>query len=239
LLNFHEKKQKDRSLNSGILICPQDLPHVHDDLDPDVDVVLPIPLIRVHMCTLHAFVRIVVKMVCLSILFAWNKIPKEESKKLIEAIEQVLSKEGLHGGNVKIEKDIKRSGTRGNIPPNPSISGVKARHFLENKCGRIFFGFYEDLIDAEDDHTNGGRESTRKKKRAWRSLSSLFLLMDKEKFIEGDATTFQKDVTDFIREIKEARGESHMTHYMVCILIFILLVLPFVLLFTLHTIILN
>jgi hypothetical protein len=28
--------------------------------------------------------------------------------------------------------------------------------------------------------------------------------MDKEKFIEGDATTFQKVVTDFIREMKEA-----------------------------------
>jgi hypothetical protein len=221
------------------LSCPQDLPPDHDQLDPNVDAVLPIPLIRVHMCTLHAFVRIVDKMVYLSILFSWNKIPKEESKNLIEAIEQVLSKAGLHGGNVKIEKYIKRSGTRGNLPTNPSMSGVKAHHFLENKCGHGCLGFYEDLIDAEDDRTSGGHESARKKKHAWRSLSSLFMLMDKEKFIEGDATTFQKVVTDFIRAIKEAWGESHMTHYMVCILIFIPLVLSFVLLFTLHTIIVN
>ena len=63
------------------------------------------------MCTLHAFVRIDDKLMYLSILFSWNKTPQDESKKSIEAIECVLSKAGLHGGHVKIEKDIKRSGT--------------------------------------------------------------------------------------------------------------------------------
>jgi hypothetical protein len=178
-------------------------------------------------------------MVYLSILFASNKIPKEESKKLIEAIAQVLSKEGLHRGNVKIEKYIKRSGTRGNLPTKPSMLGVKARHFLEKECGHGCLRFYEELIDAKDDRTSGGRESYRKNKCSWRSLSSLFVLMDKEKFIEGDTTTFQKVVTDFIRAIKESRGERHMTHYMVCVLIFIPLVLSFVLIFTLHIIIVN
>jgi hypothetical protein len=178
-------------------------------------------------------------MVYLSILFAWNKSPKEQGKKLIEANEQVLSKVGLCGGNVKIEKYIKRSGTRCNLLTKQSTSGIKAHHFLEKKWGHRCLGFYEDLIDEKDDHTSGGCELSRKKKHAWRSLSSLFLLMDKEKFIEGDETTFQKAITDFIREITEARGESHMTHYMLCILIFIPLVLSFVLLFTLHTIIVN
>ena len=128
-----KKKQKDRSWKGGILSCHQNLPPNHDQLDPNLDAVLPIPLIRVHMCTLHAFVRIVDKMVYLSILFAWNKKPQTESKKSIEAIEHVLSKAGLHGGHVKIEKDIKMSGTRGNLPAKPSMSGVKARRFLEKK----------------------------------------------------------------------------------------------------------
>jgi hypothetical protein len=229
-----KKKQKDRSWNGGILSCHQNLPPNRDQLDPNLDAVLPIPLIRVHMCTLHAFVRIVDKMVYLSILFAWNKTPQAESKKSIEAIERVLSKAGLHGGHVKIEKDIKRSGTRGNLPAKPSMSGVKARRFLENKCGHGCWGLYEELIDAEDDRTSEGRESTRKKKCSWRSLSSFFLLMDKEKFMEGDAITFQEAITDFIREMIEAWGDNHMTHYMVCILIFIPLVLSFVHFFTLH-----
>ena len=87
--------------------------------------------------------RTVDKMVYLSILFAWNKTPQAESKKSIEAIERVLSKAGLHGGNVKIEKYIKRLGTRGNLLENPSMSGVKARRFLENKCGHGCWGLYE------------------------------------------------------------------------------------------------
>ena len=78
----------------------------------------------------------------------------------------------MHGGNVKIEKDIKRSRTRGNLLANPSMSGVKACHFLENKCGHGCWGLYEESIDAEDDHTSRGRELARKKKCAWKSLSS-------------------------------------------------------------------
>jgi hypothetical protein len=38
------------------------------------------------MCTFHEFVRIVDKMVYLSISFVWNQTPQDESKKLIEAI---------------------------------------------------------------------------------------------------------------------------------------------------------
>ena len=59
------------------------------------------------MCTLHAFVRIVDKLVYLSILFSWNKTPQDESKKSIEVIECVLSKASLHGGHVKIEKILR------------------------------------------------------------------------------------------------------------------------------------
>jgi hypothetical protein len=212
-LYFMLKKQKDKIWKSGILSYPQGLPPNRDQLDPNVDVVLPIPLIRVHMCNLHAIERIVDKMVYLSILFAWNKIPQEESKNSIEEIQHVLSKVGLHGRNVKIEKDIKRSGTRGNLPGKPSMSGVKEHHFLEKKCGHGCLGFYEDLIDVEDDRIGGGCESSIKKKHAWRSFSSLFLLMDKEKFIEGDAIAFQKVVTNFMCNERSLGREPYDTLY--------------------------
>ena len=52
------------------------------------------------------------------------------------------------------------------------MSSVKACCFLEKKCGRRCWGLYEELIDAEDDCTSGGRESSIKKKCAWKSLSS-------------------------------------------------------------------
>ena len=104
---MHYEKQKYRSWKGGILSCPQNLPPDRDQLDPNLDAMLPIQLIRVNMCTFHAFVRIVDKMVYLSIFFAWNKTPQTESKNSIEAIDHVLSKATLHGGNVKIEKILR------------------------------------------------------------------------------------------------------------------------------------
>ena len=78
-------------------------------MDKNMDPILLIPLTRVHICTLHGFVRIVDKLVYLSILFAWNKRPQEIAQSSVEAIEKVLSNAGLHGGNVKICKDTKLS----------------------------------------------------------------------------------------------------------------------------------
>ena len=45
--------------------------------------------------------------------------------------------------------------------------------------------------------------------------------MDKEKFMEGDSITFHKAFTNFIKSMKEAWGDNHMTHYMVCIFFFV------------------
>ena len=46
--------------------------------DANWDPILPIPLARVHFCTLHAFVHIVEKIVHAYIFFAYNMHPKEE-----------------------------------------------------------------------------------------------------------------------------------------------------------------
>ena len=51
--------------------------------------------------------------------------------------------------------------------------------------------------------------------------------MDKDLFIEGDAIAFQEAITNFIKVVKEAWGENHMTHYMVCIFNFISLLFFF------------
>ena len=149
------KKEKSPSggWSNGIMSCRQDMPPNRENLDKNIDHILPIPLTRVHICTLHAFVRIIDKLVYLSILSAWNRSPKESAQKSIEEIEKVLSNAGLHGGNVKICKDIKLSGARGNVPCKPSMGGVKACHFIEDSKERLegqqkLFG---ELIDAEND----------------------------------------------------------------------------------------
>jgi hypothetical protein len=131
-LYAHKEKEKlsDGGWSNGIMSFQQDIIPNQYEMDKNMDPILPIPLTRVHICTLHAFVRIVDKLVYLSILFAWNKRPQEISQKSIEAIEKVLSNVGLHGGNVKNFKDTKLFGAQGNAPYKPSMGRVKARHFI-------------------------------------------------------------------------------------------------------------
>jgi predicted secreted protein len=47
------------------------------------------------------------------------------------------------------------------------------------------------------------------------ALSTLFPLMDKEKFEKRDDMDFTKEVTDFTKEMIRAWGENEITHCMV------------------------
>lgn len=76
-------------------------------VDETWDPVLPIPLKRVHFCTLHTFVCIIEKLLLEYIHFAYNIKFQEASDKARRDLEKVLSKIGLHGGNVVIKKDEK------------------------------------------------------------------------------------------------------------------------------------
>ena len=85
---------------------------------------------RVHVCTMHALCHIVEKIIYLYIQFAWNDKDKRAQKENIAQLEQILSDIGLHGGNVKIVADKKRSPAKHEVPSKPSIGGVKARRLL-------------------------------------------------------------------------------------------------------------
>ena len=98
--------------------------------DGSFHAILNIPLSWVHICTLHALCRIIEKVVHLYIGYAWKLRPAKTRDTAIKKIEEVLSEIGLHGGNVKIEADMKRSGKGNLVPIKPSIGGVKARRFL-------------------------------------------------------------------------------------------------------------
>ena len=120
-MSLKEEKREWKSVNanSNRRQAPNcDAPRV----DPNWDSILAIPLIRVHICVLHALVRIIEKLVYMYIEFAWIMKPTLESERTIKKIEQVLSNAGLHCGQVKIEKDLKRSGKTGNVPSLCSCS---------------------------------------------------------------------------------------------------------------------
>ena len=58
------------------------------------------------------------------------------------------------------------SGARGNVPSKPSMGGVKERNFIAyvKPSGKGQWEIYKDLNDAEDDRTDNGRSTLRKKK---------------------------------------------------------------------------
>lgn len=188
-----------------------------DREDPNFRPVLAIPLTNVHICTLHAEVRIIEKLIFNHILYVWNTKPESASKIGIERLEQVLSKAGLHKGNVKIKKSEKLSGKSGNVPNKPSVGGAKARRFLSNHTGKsstVTYNVWKDVVAASKDFEEKG--NTRLKKAAvWQNLDNLIGMLRKEKLSEIDIANLQKYCEIFVKSVAECWGENHVTHYMV------------------------
>ena len=190
--------------------------------DVNWDPILPIPLSRVHFCTLHAFVRIVEKIVYAYICFAYTMQPKEESERACKELEKVLSEIGLHGGNVHIKKDEKKSGATGDIPCKPCFGGAKARNFFSaprNEQGEVITRFpqrfdgWKKVHYAVPDRTNNG--TTRiAKARVWLELNSLALLLQKLSFEASDADNYKTAVDAFYNAMANAWGAHNITPYM-------------------------
>lgn len=170
-----------------------------------------------HICTLHAEVRIIEKLVYCHILYAWNTKPESSSKEAISRLEDVLSKASLHKGHVKIQKDLKLSGKTGNVPCKPSIGGAKARRFLSNHSGKpskIHYSVWKDIIVATQDFEHKG--STRLLKvEVWKKLDDMVKILRKEIFSNNDVRLLQKSCVEFVDAVKAAWGVDHVTHYMV------------------------
>ena len=189
--------------------------------------VLDIPLSNVHICTLHALCRIVEKLVHLYIGFAFKLTPIAARDGAVKRIEEALSEIGLHGGNVKIETDQKKSRTGNNVPRKPSVGGVKARRFLgfhgevgkinrERGESNIKWNMWKLLHNAVKDHGDDGNARNRKA-RVWEALDSVFLYCDKRYWSPKDETAFRKELNNFIKAMKEAWTSESITHYMVII----------------------
>ena len=89
--------------------------------------VLPIPLDKVHICTLHAVNRMVEKLVHLHFQFVWIIKDKNLQVKATKAMEKAVSACGAQGRNVKIFKDAELSGKANSVANKPSFSGANVK----------------------------------------------------------------------------------------------------------------
>lgn len=202
---------------NGIKSCDQQIPPNRDQVDIEWNPILDIPLARVHVCTLHARLRILDKLLKLHVNYAWNMEPMERRVECVERLEEVLSSVGLHGGAVSLSKDGKVSGATQNNPSKICMGGSKARHLLSNHAGsnsQIEFELWKKVCDCT---TYRGNAATMGLKRAkvWATLDELVRLLEKAKLSQEEISSLKTLIGTFTDQMVDAWGETHITHYMV------------------------
>lgn len=182
----------------------------HDRWKP----ILPIPLTRVHICTLHAQVRIIEKMLHMHFMFVWNMQGEDRRANAIDLMEKSLSEIGVEGGNCQLKKDPKLSGATGNVPQKPSLSGVVASRLFQPSSWSGKDKAWKDVCTAEQNNLEQGL-SRQRRYDMWEAFEEL------QPYLTGLVLT-----TEQRRACKEkfdkwgklylaAFGEEHVTHYMV------------------------
>lgn len=197
-------------------------------LDDNFRPIFDIPLVNVHICTLHGLCRMIEKLVHLHIGFAWKIKDATERKNAITALEKVLSEIGLHGGNVQIVKDMKKSSNDKDVPMKPSIGGVKARIFLSKitsndqhkvtkpkkvtYTSKIQYQQWKRLHNAVKDQEGASRNA---KAEVWQTIDVLFQMCEKVKWTNEDKKRFQENLQAFKKSFSDAWTDTQITHYMV------------------------
>ena len=128
--------------------------------------ILSIPLNRVQVCTLHARLRILDKLLMLHVNYAWNMEPVTRREECIRALEEALSSVGLHAGAVSLSKDRKNPNTTQDNPNKICMGGAKARHLLSNHSEALSHTEFEVWKKVCDITTFRGNEPTLGLKRA-------------------------------------------------------------------------
>jgi hypothetical protein len=120
--------------------------------------VLPIPLTRVHFYTQHALVRVIEIFLHFHFMFIWNMSSPHSRELAIERMEKSLSAMGVHGGNVSIIKDQKRSGTNNSVAAKPSLNGTTAMKLFKESAWSGQDKAWKDVVRSENNQVaNGAR----------------------------------------------------------------------------------
>lgn len=184
-----------------------------DKKDPNWSPILPIFLERVHFCTLHSEIRMLDKLLHLHVTFAWNMKPKKKSDECLAKLEEILSKMGLHGGNVKLCRD---GNNDQNVPAKVSMGGGKARRLLSNhsKSSKLSYENWKDICACTTNQVDSVVIAN-KRMKVWVTLDRMVKTMKKRTIQQSELQEFGKTIDEFIAAMVDAWGATHLTHYMV------------------------
>jgi len=177
--------------------------------------IFPIPMDRVHICTLHAQNRIVEKICHLHFMFIWTMRDKKEQELAIDEMQRVLSATGAHGGDVKILKDEQLSGKINSVPNKPSFGGAHvAKLFkpstLEGGSDRV----WKDVVSAERNFIEDGSQR-RGKFQVWQELENLRPYLTGLSLNDEEINNYKAKIEKWGQLFIKYFGEQHLTHYMV------------------------
>ena len=188
--------------------------------------ILPIPLSRVHICTLHALVRLTEKIVHMHIIYVWNIQNQRLRATAIEQMEKSLSAIGAHGGNVEIKRDPKLSGNTGNVPQKPSLSGTVASRLFRPSVWSGNDKAWKDICQAENNNAGSGADRIAKY-QMWQAFEDVVPYLTGLVLTAEQRMQFKQKIHKWGKAYLKAFGEEHVTHYMVCSRLCLLLLLVF------------
>lgn len=199
----------------GGLFAPRILPEPCDiNTHPRWKPILPIPLERTHICTLHALNRIVEKILHLHFDFIWNMEDGLRKTEATAAIERSLSAVGIDGCNFQLKQDKKKSGKSGNVVMKPSISGSVASKLFRPSKWSTYDRVWKEVCNAEGNNqqAGGGRA---KRWRVWETLEDLQPYLTGLVLTDDQRAGCRAKMDAFGKAFVAAFGETHVTHYIV------------------------
>lgn len=202
---------------NGITSCDQSAAPSRHKEDPHWKPILDIPLSQVHVCTLHARLRVLDKLLKLHINYVWNMEPADRRDECIRAVERILSGIGLHAGAVKLTKDKKGFSVTQDNPNKVSMGGVKSRHLLANHTASSSHTDFELWKPICDVTTYRGNEASVGLERAgvWQATDNMLKLLERPMLAQEEVEALKQAINTFTESMVVAWGETHITHYMV------------------------
>ena len=179
--------------------------------------ILPFELKNVHICTLHAEIRILDKLLRLHLDYAYSIKPTQLADDCIEKCENLLSKMGFHGGQVHLIKDPNLSGKTGDVLQDVSMGGTKARRFLSNHDQKQLNAMWDCWKELCRITTNvaSNPEIANKRMLVWKRLDDFLILLRKQRSTTTYAIEFRNAIKLLIAAIIDAWGKKDITFYLV------------------------
>ena len=172
--------------------------------------ILCIKLQNVHICNLHAEIRILDKLLRLHLDYAYSIKPSTLANECIDKCEVLLSKMGFHGGQVQLRKDPNLSGNSRDVLADVSMGGAKARRFLGNHDQKQLNCMWECWKELCIITTNVKSMPQMKNRRmeVWKRLDTFLKILRIQKKTATYVVDYNESITSLIAAIKNRHGEK-------------------------------